>query len=108
MRITRRTFGLSAAALALGSPLLLALRTTSVRDAASAAPSASDLNAERAIKAYSAMQAQFYVSSAKLYRPFHPAQPGNAYSYVWPFSQALVATLDLVGLPQGGSPYKGD
>jgi Glycosyl hydrolase family 76 len=100
--MTRRAFGRSAAVV-LGAPLLAGLAPAE----AGAEDDPGSRNAERAIAAYEAMQRQFYVAGVKLYRETAPVSGGNAYSYVWPFSQALVATLLLSGLPRVGGAYKG-
>ncbi|MGH7881481.1 MAG: glycoside hydrolase family 76 protein [Candidatus Dormibacteraceae bacterium] len=100
--INRRAFGKSATA-ALGAPLLANLQIPLT--AGCTGDVANNRNSERAIAAYEAMQRQFYVAGVKLYRPTSPPS-GNSYSYVWPFSQALVATMLLSGLPRGGRNYK--
>ncbi|HXA54826.1 MAG TPA: glycoside hydrolase family 76 protein [Solirubrobacteraceae bacterium] len=51
-----------------------------------------DLYAKRALTAYTAMQQNFYVSSAGLYR----GEP--EYSFLWPFSQALAASVSVAHL----------
>jgi hypothetical protein len=52
----------------------------------------------RASDGYKAMQKYFYVSNggSSLYRETYP-RSGNPYSYLWPFTQAMAATLDLFG-----------
>src|SRR5918912_4371941 len=55
--------------------------------------------ADRAVTAYTAMQRSMYASDGTgLYSETAPAT-GNRYSYVWPFSRALVGTLALAGVP---------
>ena len=51
----------------------------------------------RAIASYNAMQQYLYRGSAtSLYHERNPVQAGdNAYSYLWPFSQAYQATADM-------------
>src|SRR4051794_1258538 len=52
----------------------------------------------RASSTYKAMQKYFYVSNgSSLYRETYP-RSGNPYSYLWPFSQAMGATIDLYGI----------
>jgi hypothetical protein len=48
-----------------------------------------DLYARRALVAYEAMQQNFYVASAGLYK----GEP--EYSFLWPFSQALAASVSV-------------
>jgi hypothetical protein len=48
-----------------------------------------DLYAKRALAAYEAMQQNFYVASAGLYK----GEP--EYSFLWPFSQALAASVSV-------------
>ncbi len=72
-----------------------------------AAPS----NADRALASYSAMQKYFFVNDGSLlYQEWYPRSAGdNPYSYLWPFSQARQATIDLVNLPhKQGQPFNGD
>ncbi len=52
-------------------------------------PPALDLYAKRALAAYEAMQQNFYVASAGLYK----GEP--EYSFLWPFSQALAASVSV-------------
>ena len=65
-------------------------------------------NVERAIAAYDALQRCFYQPAEKLYLETYPRQGANPYSYVWPFSQALAATLDMIELPSIGGRYRRD
>lgn len=58
---------------------------------------------ERAIDAYQAMQRYFADSHDELYQDRDPG-PGG-YSYLWPFSQALAATIDVASLPVVGRRY---
>ena len=103
MTITRRSFGKGAVA-ALGAPLLAGLQQP--LSAAAAAPSTGS-NAQRAVAAYDAMQRHFYQPQQHLYAGTFPAS-GNPFSYVWPFSQAYAATVDMAGLPVIGSRYAAD
>jgi hypothetical protein len=60
-------------------------------------------SADRADAAYKAQQSYFYVSNgSSLYRETSP-RSGNLYSYLWPFSQAMAATLDLYGISKASS-----
>jgi hypothetical protein len=49
-------------------------------------------NPARALLAYQAMQQSFYLQGTGLYK-------GEPYSYLWPFSQALAATVSLSNIP---------
>jgi hypothetical protein len=65
-------------------------------------------NADRAVATYNALQRYFRVPGTSLYRETSPWTGGNAYSYLWPFSRALVGTLALAGVPSrlvGGASY---
>ncbi len=59
---------------------------------------------DHAIAAYAAMQQYFYApnvdpgDTSSLYVEDSP-QSGNRYSYLWPFSRALVGTITLAGIP---------
>lgn len=73
-------------------------------------------NADQALATYNAMQKYFYASNvysgdtSGLYAPNYP-QSGNTYSYLWPFSRALVGTITLSGIPSallGGATYQAD
>jgi hypothetical protein len=48
-------------------------------------------NPARALVAYAALQQNFYIPGTGLYT-------GEPYSYLWPFSQALVATVSVSGI----------
>jgi hypothetical protein len=56
-------------------------------------PPALNLYAKRALLAYEAMQQNFYVPSAGLYK----GEP--EYSFLWPFSQAFAATVSVAHIP---------
>jgi glycosyl hydrolase family 76 len=56
----------------------------------------------RATASYRALQ-RYLATDHGLYRETYPQQDtGNPYSYVWPYSQAMVGTLMLNGMPGGG------
>jgi fructose-specific component phosphotransferase system IIB-like protein len=72
--------------------------------------------ATEALATYDAMQKYFYAENvvpgdtSSLYAENYP-QSGNAYSYLWPFSRALVGTITLSGIPSallGGATYQAD
>ncbi|MEV0400224.1 glycoside hydrolase family 76 protein [Actinoallomurus sp. NPDC050550] len=61
----------------------------------------------RATASYRALQ-RYLAADHGLYLETYPhREQDNPYSYVWPYSQALVGTLTLAGLP-GGGRYAGD
>ena len=49
-------------------------------------------NATRALATFEAMQRQYYITGSGLY-------DGEPFSYLWPFSQALAATVSLANIP---------
>lgn len=61
-------------------------------------PPALNLYERRAVLAYEAMQQNFYVPSAGLYK----GEP--EYSFLWPFSQAFAATVSVAHIP-GQQPH---
>jgi hypothetical protein len=74
------------------------------------------VDADRAVSTYNVMQSDFYAANAYpgdssgLYIESSP-QGGNRYSYLWPFSRALVGTVTLAGIPAallGGASYQSD
>ncbi len=67
----------------------LAARSRYPRAPAKPKPPVLDLYAKRALAAYEAMQQNFYVVSAGLYK----GEP--EYSFLWPFSQALAASVSI-------------
>ncbi len=73
-----------------------------------AAASKQNVNIDRAVKSYEALQRYFYVGSPPLYLEEYPRSGGNDYSYVWPFSQAMAGTIDLAGIRSLRGAYAGD
>ncbi len=78
--------------------------------------SAQQLYADRAVATYNTMQRYFYAASAypgdasSLYVESIP-QSGKRYSFLWPFSRALVGTITLSGIPPAllsGASYQAD
>jgi hypothetical protein len=57
--------------------------------------------ARRARQSYAALQRYFYDPQTSFYLEEYPRTGGNPWSYVWPFSQAMIATQDMAGLPDG-------
>lgn len=62
--------------------------------------------ARRAKTSYDAMQANFYDPDTGFYLEQYPYVDGNPYSYVWEFSQAMVATQMMAGIPGVGPAYR--
>ena len=63
------------------------------------------VNIVRAVAAYNAMQQYLYhTNGTSLYRETWPPGDGNPYAYHWPFSHAVTATLDMLGL---SADYRG-
>ncbi len=79
-------------ALLLSAPAALAAQRKRSAPKARRPPVLS-LFAERAVLAYEAMQQNFYVPSAGLYK----GEP--EYSFLWPFSQALAASVSVAHIP---------
>jgi hypothetical protein len=78
--------------------------------------SAQQLDANRAIATYTAIQQHFYASdvypgdTSSLYTENYP-QSGKRYSYLWPFSRVLAGTITLAEIPSslvGGASYQAD
>jgi hypothetical protein len=65
-------------------------------------PPALSLYAQRALLAYEAMQQNFYVPSAGLYK----GEP--EYSFLWPFSQALAASVSVAHIPGEQTKLQGE
>jgi Glycosyl hydrolase family 76 len=68
-------------------------------------PQTTPMPAARAATAYAAMQRQLAVGDgSSLYRETTAPAQERPYAYLWPFSWALVATVDLRGVPSGLLP----
>src|SRR5689334_21200502 len=64
-------------------------------------PAAPTSWAARARDAYAALVRQFAIPGEALFREKAPAAvTDRRYAYLWPFSQALAATLDVAALPE--------
>jgi hypothetical protein len=55
-------------------------------------------NPKRALVAFQAMQKTYYVKGVGLYA-------GEPFSYMWPFSQALAATVSMASIPHLGTSF---
>src|SRR5205823_13951277 len=101
--LTRRAALIRGAGVLAGAVMLPLLTATGggVPVAEAAAPSTQQTNANRAVAAYNAMQKYFSApDGSSLYRETYPlARGSNTYSYLWPFSRALIGTLALAGVP---------
>jgi hypothetical protein len=74
--------------------------------AARPGPSASNLLSQRrAVATYAAMQRYFYVTANGSYNGIYPAA---GHAQVWPYSQALWATLELARVPRVGATALAD
>lgn len=70
-------------------------------------PQTSKQNLERATAAYGALQ-EYFLEDNGLYLEEYPNTNDNPYSYVWPFSQAMTATIDMTALPRVGRQYRAE
>jgi hypothetical protein len=109
--LTRRivlTRGAGLVAAAVATPLLGAIGQPA-RVAEAAVTTNQQTNANRAVAAYNAMQQYFSVpDGSSLYRETYPWTGGKKYSFLWPFSRAMLGTLALAGVPAslvGGTSY---
>src|SRR5205807_573971 len=82
-------------ALALAAALAAAGLSAGAAPAAAKKKKHVDRNLTRAVLTYRALQKHYYVKGAKLYRGGSP----STYSFLWPFSQALSATISLDAVP---------
>ena len=64
--------------------------------------------ARRAEASYAALQRHFYDAETSFYLEEYPRTGGNPWAYVWPFSQAMVATQVMAGIPGIGGRYAND
>lgn len=76
------------------------------------APAAADPRAQRdlqrAVVAYGSLQRAYGVPGTNLVREEVPYAGGNAYSFLWPYSHLLAATISLSQLPGVGPSYRAD
>jgi hypothetical protein len=101
---TRRTGlvgGLAAAAGVLAGPPAWARSQP-------ATPTNRGVYARRAQESYAALQRYFYDPEHSLYLGTYPRVGGNPWAYVWPFSQAMIGTQAMAGLPGVGKNYVDD
>lgn len=87
----------------------LALAGTGIGSAAHAATAGGGgVYARRAEASYAALQRYFYDRTSSFYLQTYPRTGSNPWSYVWPFTQAMVATQVMAGLPAVGARYAGE
>src|SRR5437879_4504815 len=100
IHLTRRDLLMRSGQVAAGLGVLNTLEmVTSRRVSVVEAATVQQTNADRAVPTYNAMQQWMYAGDgSSLYRETSPAT-GNPYSYLWPFSRALLGTLALAGVP---------
>jgi uncharacterized protein YyaL (SSP411 family) len=101
--LSRRTALVGGLAAAMG----VAAASTAHADS-SASATARGRYAQRARQTYAALQRYFYDPTTSLYLEEYPRQGGNPWSYVWPFSQAMIATQVMAGIPGLGRQYVDD
>jgi hypothetical protein len=63
------------------------------------------VDAERALRSYTAMQQQYYMPYHHLYRG-EETESAQEYAYMYPFSQALAATTAIAGMPALQGQYR--
>lgn len=74
----------------------------------SAAATSRATYARRARASYRALQRYFYDAETGFYLEEYPRTSDNPWSYVWPFSQAMLATQTMAGIPGIGRRYRDD
>lgn len=60
---------------------------------------------KRARSAYDALQRHFHDPATGFYLETYPKTGDNPWSYVWPFSQAMIATQTMAGIQGSGKRY---
>jgi hypothetical protein len=85
--------------LAAGLGLALAAGAGVSPAAASSGP------ADRAASSYAALKKYFGTGNGLLLEEYPNPSTNNPYSYVWPYSQATIAALNLSGIPGRGYAY---
>ena len=103
------------AVVVIGAAVAMGSLTFGAMGAAAAAPtqahatalsSASSTDEQDAVASYQALQSNLYQTSAQLYEGL-PSNSCDPYSCLWPFTNAMVGTEFLDGIP-GGSSYASD
>ncbi|WP_020577351.1 glycoside hydrolase family 76 protein [Actinopolymorpha alba] len=79
--------------------------TTVASARADSEPAQGGKYARRAQRTYGALQRYFYDPATSLYRQTYPRQGVNPWSFLWPFSQAKIATQVMAGIPAIGRRY---
>lgn len=62
---------------------------------------------DRAVACYEALQRRFFRPDIGHYVDTDPGSVGGRYAYLWPFSQAMAATIDVAELADVGPRYRG-
>src|SRR5262245_59950695 len=101
-RVSRR------AVLAGGLGVTAGLASGLLTATAARADGGSSTYTQRARASYAALQRYFYDAGTSFYLEEYPHTSGNPWSYVWPFSQAMIATQTMAGLPGIGAGYRDD
>jgi hypothetical protein len=83
---------------------LVALIAVLAAASASATPGETSraLDSQRALASYAAMQRYYYVAARSSYDGTYPPK-GLGYAQLWPYSQALLATLGIAELTEGST-----
>ncbi|HEY6738692.1 MAG TPA: glycosyl hydrolase, partial [Actinopolymorphaceae bacterium] len=89
-------------------PTGLGTTSASASSALSASPADARAYARRARQTYAALQRYFHDPETSLYLEEYPRTGGNPWSYVWPFSQAMIGTQVMAGIPGLGKQYVDD
>ena len=98
----RRKFGISTRSIA-GGVLAVAMLGSVHAPAADATPAA----AARAAASYMALN-QYFDAGQGLLLEEYPNTQQNPYSYVWPYSQAVIAAENLAGIPGTGRQWSAE
>lgn len=95
------------AALAGGLGVTAGLASGLLTAPAARADSSAATYARRARASYDSLQRNFHDPETSFYLEEYPRTGGNPWSYVWPFSQAMIATQVMAGIP-GGATFRDD
>jgi hypothetical protein len=91
--------------LVLGT-IVIVLATSAHALTAAAAGGTQRADAARARAAFASMQHYFHLPGGRLFKGTYPRYGRHPYSLVWPFSQALAATVSLAAASDGGHVYR--
>ena len=96
-----------AAVVSLGSVLLVGAPSAHALRPGNAASTQAQVDQQRAIASYQALQQYLYVPTYELYKAPNYTDTNPVYSYLWPFTNAMAGTDYLAGSP-GGTGYGAD